>query len=200
MQPTDQVAAPVITEEPRKRTLEELVSALAQMERSLDDPDFDPAALVGDLKLDLEHKIDGIDFVIREYRAYAERTKERGNLLLDRARSAANRAERLKNYVWATMKAEGFERLNGKERFVYVKKLGPVVVTTRPPTPQDFIALGPDVVKMTPELFNWRLPELARMLKQPNVELEFAKLEENDTVIFEERDTPAVGQKKKAKK
>lgn len=175
-----------------KRTLRDLLFELSSIERSLDDADFDPATVIGDLKEDLALKVDAIRFVVSEYEAYAERTKARADNLYRRATSASKRADSLVEYVSEIMQREKFERVNGNEFFFELRPTTPSIITKRPATAADFVKYGAAFVRHEPESFEWSKADLRRAIKAGS-KYDFAEIRENKRVVIDERDRPDVG-------
>jgi hypothetical protein len=183
-----------------RRTLKDLLFELSSIERSLDDEDFDPAVVVGDLKEDLALKVDAIRFVVSEYEAYAERTNARADNLYRRAKSATNRAAALEEYVAELMAREKFERLNGNEFFFELRPTAGTVVTKRPPTAGDFVKYGAAFVRHEPEHYEWSKNDLRRAIKAGST-YDFAEIKPGTRLVIDERDRPSVdGAKNKGKK
>lgn len=194
------------------RTLADLFAEMRHLESIIDEPDFDPAQLVGPLELphgeaaqeirdSINSKVDSIDYVVSEFRAYAERTKIRAKRLARRAAAADYRADLLEIYVLCEMERQGVERLSGIERKIERRRSSmPRLVLLRDrPTDADMLAFGETWIRHIPERLEWRNDVVKQSLKNGG-ECDFATLQYSHFLAFDDRDQPDVGKKKKGKK
>lgn len=177
---------PVGEASPPRRTLADLLAEFTAIERSLDNPDFDPAAIVGDLKNDIATKVDAIEYVAREYAEYAKRTTARAKRMMDRAQSAASRAEALLDYVRVTMLSSGMTRLTGTDKYFEIGQGRERADVMRPPTAVDHLKYG-HLVRRTEPAFAWNKDEIKRAIKS-GATYDFARIVREPTLIVDDRD------------
>lgn len=183
----------------------QLCQDFAAVERFLDDPDFDAAAVVGELRAGMEKKVDAIVFMVEELQNYAARRAERAKKLRAQADSASWRAEQILDYVEQTMKAGNFEALPGAERKLYFHGCAPLVVTNREPTARDFLQLG-TFVRRVPESYSWDKKMIGDALKlkgddgAPIVSFDFAELKPHSSLRIGEQVPETIQRKPKKKK
>lgn len=211
----------------KKRTLAEILSSMRQIESLIDDPDFDAASVVGDMKIDqeaLQKKVDSLDYVISEFEAYAARTEIRAKRLATRARAARNRATALADHIKVEMEMNGWKELIGVERkIIHTVWHTPSMRTISPPTAEDAIKFEAlELVKLVPHRFEWDTTKLKNALLN-NIRLKamirdaktheekkaleeelapvdgLAVLEYSTNIKFDERDRPDVVETKKPK-
>ncbi len=162
-----------------KLTLGELTQGLAGIERLVDMPDeaFDPAVIVGNLKITPEMtldvvtamraKVDSIHFVHSEFEAYAARTKMRAERLMKRAKTAQRRADWLLSYIQQCMEVEGFEQLPGNEFVVKrVRASNPMApIFEREAEAGDMLEFGEVFVTEIPTSYAWNEKAIKDELK-----------------------------------
>ena len=209
--PTSDDTAPVVL----KLTLDDILSEMQRMERIMDadESQFDPEVILGikppaapvsdeereQILEALRCKVDSIDYVVSEFEAYAKRTAERAARIAKRAKAAQGRAERLESYMLKVMQAYGFEMLPGDERTVEIKMASnPALIVSREPTADDMLDL-PDYVTEVPTSYVWNTKAVKEALLN-RAEFSFASLRYKPRLHFEERDKPAVTDKRKGKK
>lgn len=208
-QPHESLADPGQDQAPAapKETLADLLASLTSIERRMDDENFDPASIIGDITENREalaKKVDAIDYVISEFEAYADRTEARAERFLRRAKTAKNRAASLRLYLLSMMKLHGFEKLTGVDRAVHIKvHHDPKLVVKRQANEDDLLSLSEDLVEVVPRSYAWNRKALKNwMLKHPQdpMTADIAELEYNEKVVFDDLDKPAVATKKGKKK
>lgn len=190
-----------------KRTLGQLLESLTAIEKIMDSEDFDIDAIVGDIKLErdaLAAKVDSIDYVVREFEAYAARTKARADNMLRRSNTAKKRAAGLMENVRLKMKLHGFEKLTGNERVIeYVVWHTPSLDFTRKATADDLLAFGENLVEVVPRSYEWKKVPFKEAILSEQIKIEsvpFAKLTYGEKIVFDDRDRPDVTPTKKGKK
>lgn len=161
---------------------------------------FDPAEQIGSLLNASAEKVEKLVGMIEDFELKAKQIGERAKFLAKRAATAKNTANSLYEYVEQSMRAQQLGEMPGVERKFYFKDGDALCVPKREPTPRDFLRFGGDVVKMTPEQYEWRLPELKKLLKaEDEAAADVAELKPNDSLQIGERVNVSI-KKKNTKK
>lgn len=196
-----------------KFTLFDLVGELARVQALVDadESQFDPEVILGiklpeaspskeecDRVVDmLRAKVDGIEYVIDEFESYAKRATARAQVHSRRAQAAKRRAERLETYTLRVMEIYGFTKLPGADRVAEVRYASnPSLVVDREPTAEDVLneTLAP-YVEEVPASYVWKAEPLKRALKDGG-KFSFASLYKKPRLHFDDRDAPAVKERK----
>jgi hypothetical protein len=161
---------------------------------------FDPAAQIGSLLDASAEKVEKLVSMIEDFELKAAQIGERAKFLARRAATARNTAAAIYRYAEESMRAQKLQEMPGVERKLYFRATDDVVVPKREPTPQDFLRFGGDLVKMTPEHYEWRLPELKRLLKADAEGVaDLGELKPNDHLQIGERLNVSIVKKKTKK-
>lgn len=158
---------------------------------------FDPAAAIGSLLNASAEKVEKLVSMIEEFEAKAALVGARAKKLAKRAATAQATADSIHRYAEESMRAQKLQEMPGIERKFFFQATDAKVEVSRDPTPQDFLRFGGDLVKMVPESFAWRLPELKRVLKAGEQEIDFAELKPNDSLRIGERINVSIKRKPK---
>jgi hypothetical protein len=114
-----------------KRSFSDLVQALSTLDDDLAQPDFDPAALIGEIR----DKVDGLKFILDKMEATGGFLRDLADPLLRKAKAIENNHARLCAYVTETMKSQSLEKVPGHSWAIRLK--------TNPPAVTPTIAAGP---------------------------------------------------------
>lgn len=194
--------------EPKDFTLGSVLTSMAERERFLNSPDFDPKKFVGELDPtkdveQLKTKVDAIIAVVEDAEEFGERMKRKADEYLKRWDSAQRKAGALRKYILFNMKSHGFEQLPGNQHFIGLNKHHtPKLIWTRAAVPED-VKLHPDFVRVIPRQYEFmNEPVKAYLLKvaSEGIEFDFARLEYSEKIEFKDIDQPIVNKKKGNKK
>lgn len=137
---------------PEKRpTFADLVTALAQSEDALADPNFDPEQLLGDLR----DKVDGCQAVIERMETVSTFLRLMVAPIAKRASTLMTNRARLRDYIGRVMEEQKFHALPGQMWKLRLRESNPALEITReaPCGPQDY-ADFPGFVVMT-RSYSW---------------------------------------------
>lgn len=116
-------------------SLDSLVQQLTRADEELASTEFDPAALLGDLR----DKVDGIRMVHERMESVAQWLKDQAKPLTDKARTLEKNRQRLREYVATTMAANHFHRLPGNTWRIDLRDGPPSVQTDYEPSSADYL-------------------------------------------------------------
>lgn len=157
--------------------LSEILSKLRTIDDDLAPEDFDPAALVGDLR----DKVDAIKWRIDTWEAAAAKTQDWIDLLEARKKSLNGKVERLESYVKIEMIKNEFESLPGHVLKLKLQNNAPKVVVDAEANAQNFIAY-PEIVKQK-VTYDWDKKTMLQAMKEGH-QYPFAKLEVGKQIRF----------------
>jgi hypothetical protein len=138
--PMQQIPAP---------TFQDLVAQLVRSDELLEDPNFDPAQLIGQIR----DKVDAIKSVIDRMENVEAYLRGCAKPLLEKARAIGANQGRLKKYVAETMAMQHIEKIPGNMFSARLRTSPPAMEMTRPASPQDFVE-HPNYVQMIRE-YRW---------------------------------------------
>lgn len=155
---------------PKRRTLMDLVVALAHADDDLAAPDFDPAELVGNIR----EKVDSVHFVVERMESVATWLRGIVRPLASKASALTNNRERLRAYVVECLLTERACRIEmgeateevslpGDAFKVRLRDSNEALEVARAATAEDFERF-PDFVEMK-RAYVWKEPEIKAALK-----------------------------------
>lgn len=144
--------APPELVEAERSTLLNLVQSMTSLDEAMGATDFNPEALVGQLK----GKVDALKFVLDCMDARASYLKaEVAAPIVKKARAIDNNRDRLRDYIAFCMEVGKFETLPGDVYRVDLQRTPDRVTLSRPPKPEDMQAY-PGMVKVRVErVYSW---------------------------------------------
>lgn len=159
-------------------SLKSLLDKLAPIDDEMPPEDFDPAALIGDIR----EKIDAIKWRMDDWDAKANMIEQEWiKPLQQKVFSLRAKSLRLKTYVKSQMIEHGFEKLPGDMVRAQLQNTAPVVDVDKEPLFSDFQAY-PNLVKQD-VTYSWQKKTMLDLLKA-GVQLSFARLKENKSLRF----------------
>lgn len=157
------------TDKPQQ-SLRELLENLAQVDDDLPPEEFDPAAVVGDLK----EKVDAIKWRLDEWEAKAKIADAWAQTFKARADSLRRKAEKLEDYVVTQMEINGYETLPGNLMRVDLHTTKSVECLTKA-TPELYLQFNCFMRQETS--YNWDKKAIKEALEKGE-KLEFATLKQ----------------------
>lgn len=131
-------------------SFENLLSELTGADEYLSDPNFDPQALVGDIR----NKVDGLKSVETRMQLVSDYFDAFAKPILDKAKTIRNNRERLRDYIVYAMQSNHFEMVPGDGWKVRTRPNTQLSVeTSREPGLRDYLEM-PKLVRATTE-YSW---------------------------------------------
>jgi len=159
-------------------SLKTLLDKFAPIDDELPPEDFDPAALIGDIK----DKVDAIKWKIDDWEYKAKMLEEAWiKPLQQKIRSLKGKADGLKDYMKAQMIEHSFEKLPGQAFRAQLQNSKASVVVDKEPLFQDFQAY-PAYVRQDVS-YTWNKVAIKDDLDLGK-EINFARLKPNKTLRF----------------
>ena len=124
----------MMTTTTNKMTFDQLLGSLATIDDCLEDPDFDPAAFMGDIS----DKIDRTKAVLDLMDATISGLEATAKPLLAKAKSIKNNKDRLLSYLHHTMQAHNETALPGHKWRIEIKRSHVPALDIRAATDEDY--------------------------------------------------------------
>lgn len=164
--------------ENQPQSLRDILENLKAIDDDLSPEDFDPAAVVGDLK----DKVDAIKWRIDSWNSQAKQIQECWiDQLAKKKISLERKAEKLESYVLEQMLLNGFEKLPGHMMEVTVRKNNPAVEISLDAGPETYLQYDNLVIQKT--IYQWDKKKVKELLES-GTELNFARITRGNRVAF----------------
>ncbi len=148
-------------------SFESLLSELSSADEFLSDPNFDPAALVGDIR----NKVDGLKTVETRMDLVADYFDAFAKPIVEKAKVIRKNRERLREYIAYAMQENHFESVPGNLWKVRLRASGLSVSPKREPGVGDYVEM-PNLVRAD-TVYSWDKTAIKNELGHlPSVEIE----------------------------